>query len=485
MSSKKRNNEASFFRSIGFRLTRGYVIVLSLSIIAITVYLYHSLNFTLQREIMAFLEGESAYMNTFISRNYDQRNLIINELNQRISLAKGTYDLYYALFDMDGNILAKSEGFAEDATAIRHVREKRAAGKTVLDAGQESRITGYEGSGILLVSRVVTLSAQPIYFLQLGVSLRHVEQILWNYWLTVFLAVPVVLLIAACGGYFLARHYLKPIIGIIDAARQVSLADDTETYLPLRHTGDELDLLAQTFNDVFKKLAGSYKKIAQFTADASHEMRIPITTLKGEAAVVLERERNVEEYQRVLESSVEEYDRLTQMLNDLLVLSRSDLGEEKIMYAAVDLSSLIRHLGEFMEALADARGIRFVYAVDDGVTVYGNKIMIERLSSNILDNAIKYSFDEKPIHIMLTREGGQAKIVITNTGIGIPAESLPHIFDRFYRVDKARSREHGGTGLGLSISKMIVDAHHGTITIQSEEGKETAVTILLPLNKDS
>jgi heavy metal sensor kinase len=489
----------SFFRSIRFRLTAGYVVVLLFTVIAVSFYFYHSLKFALMHDIALFLENEFAHNASYIAQNYDQRNLIIHELNARVAQASGNFDLYYALFDIKGDILAKSGAFAEDSNVIGDLKKTSQGTAKSLSVSDMSRSLArlpnssiaatlslysfgksYKDSRIRLLSRPVERDGTVIYYLQLGVDIMNVERVLSQYRITIILALPIILMLAGLGGYLLAWRYLRPISNITKAAQDITLSNVYEKALPTHNNNDELDHLAETFNQVFFKLAESYKQIAQFTADASHELRIPITTLKGEAEVVLDRERSLAEYQRVLESSIEEYNRLSKMLNDLLILSRSDLGDEKIEFDDVDLSALMNHMIEFLRPLAACKNILFEVSLAPQVIMPGNKIMLERLFLNILDNAIKYSPHDKRIFITLKQDNAQVKIAVKDQGPGIPAEHLPRIFDRFYRVDRSRSRELGGSGLGLSISKMIATMHNGTITVVSEDGVGTEVTVVFP-----
>lgn len=460
--------------------------MLLVSVLGISWYLYQGLQHALAKETITFLTEETKLLSSFISHNHDQRNMIIHELNQRTTFSKGNHELYYGLFDAEGNILAKSDSFVEDVNSIRMLVTEYATIGYQADPQETLRISAgpdYGGGKVQLVSVPVFSDTRVLYFLQIGMNVTHSEHVLAKYRSTIILALPIVFLVAACGGYILVWHYLRPIVQITRAAKNItfSAASEVDMYVPETHTGDEFDTLAQTFNTVFKRLFDAYRKIVQFTADVSHELRIPVTTLKGEAQVVLSRERDINEYQRVLVSSVEEYDRLMQMLNDLLVLSRSDMGEEQLVFETVDVGDVVTRLCEFLDVLARDKGITLTCDVQGKCCVRGNKLMLERLFSNIIDNAIKYTQREVPVAVSVGIQKGHVHVCVKDLGIGIPADALPHVYDRFYKVDKARSREIGGMGLGLSISHMIVKAHRGTITIQSEEGKGTDVCVALPM----
>ena len=219
----------------------------------------------------------------------------------------------------------------------------------------------------------------------------------------------------------------------------------------------------------------------RFLADASHEMRSPITIMKGDIEIALRREREAEEYRRILASNLEEIDRLEFLLKDLMFLARTDANELVMNMAPVRLGEVVFGVYEGLKAMSVRKEIELSISLgdDDEYIVMGDADRLKQLFTNLVENALRYTPAGGKVDISLDRVAGVSKVVVTDTGIGIPEADLPKIFERFYRVDKARSRESGGTGLGLCICKWIVDSHQGDIFFESKEGEGTKVTVML------
>jgi len=222
--------------------------------------------------------------------------------------------------------------------------------------------------------------------------------------------------------------------------------------------------------------------VRQFSADASHELRTPLTIMRGEIELALRNPKNLEEYRAVLESALEEIMRMTAIIDNLLVLAKADQGRYHADFSEVDLGALVRELYEDSEVLAERKDIRVALRETADIRIVGDRLRLRQLILNLIDNAIKYTPQGGTVTLALGREDGSARIEVSDTGIGIPADEQGKIFDRFYRVDKARSRELGGSGLGLSIAKWIAELHRGTITVRSSPHEGSTFTVLLPLN---
>ena len=278
----------------------------------------------------------------------------------------------------------------------------------------------------------------------------------------------------------LARKSLAP-IGYITSKTQSITSQNLSERLTPRNTGDKLDVLIQTINEMIARLESSFKRVAEFTADASHELKTPICAMRGEAEVLLLKGRTTEEYQDGLANFIEQFDRMNQMINDLILLSKVDSSQEKLDLAPLRLDLLIKDLCNFFQVLAEQNKISLQLGEVQVVTVAGDKTRLQQLFTNLIDNAIKYT-PKGTIRIEVTREGDFVQTRIIDTGIGIPREEQESIFKRFYRVDKSRSKETGGTGLGLSIAEWIVKAHHGRIEVSSELNEGSTFTVFLPIS---
>lgn len=299
--------------------------------------------------------------------------------------------------------------------------------------------------------------------------------------LTLLLAVPVAILTALAGGTFLARRAIEPVDQMAATARQIT-AQNLSERINLLQADVELQRLAESFNQMITRLENSFNQIRQFTADASHELRTPLTILKGETQLALDARLNPDEYQHVLQSRMEELERMTRIVDDLLILSRADSQAAELDFQIVDLSDLVIETCEQLRHYAEAGHLNLIVENIEPLEVRGDDLRLRQMFRNVLENAIKYTPESGEVRVLLRPDGDdRCRITVADTGIGIPAADLPRIFDRFYRVDKARSRERGGSGLGLSIVKWVVESHNGTMTIESESGKGTLVTIILPL----
>jgi heavy metal sensor kinase len=310
-------------------------------------------------------------------------------------------------------------------------------------------------------------------------SLEEVDNEMRSLLIALLTAVPIAVAVSAGVAYLLARKALAPVEQLRRSTQEIT-ADHLSRRLPVANPGDELGRLAQTINEMIGRLERSFAEVRRFTADASHELRTPLTAIRTEAEVALTRAAPTADQQQLLGSILEECERLTRLTDQLLTLSREDAGVAHFVREPVDLQALVRGVAETMRPLADARGLRLNVECGEGVEVCGDGARLRQVFFNLLDNAIKYTPTGGEIGVRTERRGRNVIVTVRDTGIGIPAEHLPRVFDRFYRVDKARSREQGGTGLGLSISQGIVAAHGGGISVESAVGKGATFTVILP-----
>jgi heavy metal sensor kinase len=287
------------------------------------------------------------------------------------------------------------------------------------------------------------------------------------------------LLFAALGGYILSARALRPIDHITRTAQKIAGGADLSARLNLPDTGDEVSRLAATFDAMLMRLDNSFRRERQFTADASHELRTPLAAMQAILGVVREGERPAGEYLQALDDLAEETNRLRGLTEDLLRLAR---GEDNTMINGerVAFSDLLTDVADSLRPLAEARGLALRIQVPEGLTLTGNMDALIRLFVNLLDNAIKYS-ERGEIMLAARSEADELIVEVTDTGIGIPQEHLPRIFDRFYRVDPARSA--GGAGLGLAISRQIAQSHGGRLEVRSAPGAGSTFSVCLPKYK--
>jgi heavy metal sensor kinase len=265
---------------------------------------------------------------------------------------------------------------------------------------------------------------------------------------------------------------------MIATARQIT-AENMSLRIAPPETQDEIRELAETFNEMLEKIQQVFISQKQFIQDISHELRTPLTIMRGELEVALKRQRSVEEYSSILQSSLEETAKIGQLLENLLALARLDSSSVSLARDNADISAIMRDILDDMEILAHQKGIEIDFVSQEGIIIPIDKDQIMRSFINILENAIKYTPEKGRVSVEVIREDAYAFITISDTGIGIPEQDLPHIFDRFYQVDSSRSS--AGFGLGLSIALSIIEAHGGSITVESTPKQGTTFLISLPM----
>jgi len=315
--------------------------------------------------------------------------------------------------------------------------------------------------------------------LVIGRSTEPIKEALGGLIRTLGIAIPLTLAFAAGGGFFLARRALKPVDQIAQQAQTIEETDLSQR-IEIK-AKDELGRLASTLNEMIDRLEKAFKRQQQFTSDASHELRTPLAIIEAESTLMLQKDRTNSEYRQSLETISQEAHRIAHLVDQLLTLARADAGKEKLSLKEVNLNELISELSSDVEILCRDKGLEFKLNQAEDLVVNGDDVKLRQLFLNLLDNAIRYTPSGGSISVSVYREGQMAVVSISDTGVGISQEDLPHIFDRFYRVDKVRSPSEGGSGLGLAICKQIAESHRGRIEVQSEFGRGSTFSVFLPL----
>ena len=328
----------------------------------------------------------------------------------------------------------------------------------------------------VLVERV-TLGEKP-FLLRVAVSEASTRALVRRMWLEVLLLSLAVLALGALGGLWIARRSLAPLSRLADRSQRIT-ADELHERLPVEGVSLELDQLASAFNDTFARLEASFDQLKRFTADVSHELRTPLTALRTVGEVALRGSHDAEGYREVIGSMLEEVDRLTRLTDELLTLARADAGEAKLRKEPVDLGALAREVAGHLSVLAEEKVQRLEVEAAP-VAVQGDRTVLRQALVNLAVNAIKYSPERTRVRIEAGRRGEAAFLEVTDEGPGIAPEHRERLFERFYRVDKSRSREMGGTGLGLALVKWAAEAHGGRIELETEVGRGSTFRILLP-----
>jgi two-component system heavy metal sensor histidine kinase CusS len=316
------------------------------------------------------------------------------------------------------------------------------------------------------------------YQLEVGAPLGDVRHALDLLRFLLWGLIPVVIAIACVGGAWLAGRALKPVRAVTDAALTISIENLSER-LPVPATGDEIAQLAGVLNSMLARLEAAVTTLSQFVADASHELRTPLTVIRTTAELALRRERSPESYKKALQEIAGESERMTQLIEDLLALARSDAGAVDMPRSAIDLREILAEVSVEMSGLAEALQVRVktVFA-EQAAVVSGNRPALHRLFMVLLDNALKYSHPGGEVILAMASKNGGISVSVEDFGKGIGEHDLPHIFKRFYQADRARNA--GGHGLGLSLAQNIARAHGVEIGVRSTPGKGSTFVVVFP-----
>jgi len=312
-------------------------------------------------------------------------------------------------------------------------------------------------------------------------DMRVFHENMHNLAMTLLFGIPAALVLAAIAGYLLAGRMLSPITSMAATAREIT-ADRLSERLPVGDANDEFGQLAAIFNQTFMRLEDSFQRLRRFTDDASHELRTPLTALRSVGEVGLQENNSLPVCREAIGSMLEEADRLTKLVDSLLTLSRADSGAHSLNRAATDLGAFAADVTDCLHVLAEEKGQELTLEASEPVYAEVDSTTLRQALINLLDNAIKYTPCNGTIRVVVGKTPeGEALLEVIDNGPGIPREHHDKIFDRFYRVDKGRSREVGGTGLGLSIARWAVEINNGRLEFESEEGRGSTFCILLPI----
>jgi heavy metal sensor kinase len=336
-----------------------------------------------------------------------------------------------------------------------------------------------EGQDVRLYAAPFNLDSRTRIAIIVGRLTREIQDMLSIFRVVIVYSALAVIILAGVGGMFMATRTLKPFDHISDIAREIG-EGDLSRRIDIQ-SEDEMGRLAGTLNWMIGRLEEAFQKQRQFAADASHELRTPLAIIQAESSLALDKKRSQAEYRRSLELVSQEVAYMSEIIGKLLLLAREDADREPANLQEVNVKDLLSELSSDIETLAQEKELVFSLGPMDSLTVKGDRLRLRHLFLNILDNAVRYTPRGGTVSGSLVRKNGNACVSISDTGIGIPAEDLPLIFDRFYRVDKARSRSEGGMGLGLAIASSIAKLHGGKIEVDSQVGKGSTFHIILPL----
>ncbi len=471
----------NFFHSIKFRFTIWYLIVLGVLLILLSAGVYYGLSHSLHDNLDDSLKLRAEQLSN-------------SKANIRDSISQGNFQeklgevvsLYFVSEDELIQVSAHGVEIPVDTQMIMNATKgKKAFASQKTSGGQKLRLysvpyTIYEDSRFIPGGYRV-FSEKHSGALVIGRSTENIDDALHGLRQILIFADLATLAIAGAGGIFLAKRALKPVDDIAGTAAEIEQSGDLSRRIKV-DTKDELGRLASTLNNMIARLQGAFTRQQEFTGDASHELRTPLAVIEAESTLSLQKKRSSEEYKQSLEIVAQEAKHMSAIIGQLLVLARADAGNEQRLFEEVDLGELVRTVAFDAEILCREKNLKFECGQIGNLRINGNIERLRELFLNLVDNAVRYTPEGGTVTLSLERsKGKEAVVIFKDTGIGISSEEISHIFQRFYRIDKARSRAEGGSGLGLAICKHIAETHTGKIEVESESGKGSTFKVIFPM----
>jgi len=456
--------------SIGVRLTLWYLAIFALGELVFGAGMWFILRQNLYDMVDDDLEAQVDDLKSFLESQ--KRDISLAKLREEVS---ETYSIehsgdYLAVYGETGELIYRSaflEAHPQLLLPADQIKRQQSHNRKVDD--RHFRFV-YE-----------TLAANGhVFTVEMGVPSDDAIGTLHLFRFYLLMFAPLLLLIAAGVGYWMSRRALSPVDALVRTAREVSGAN-LNSRLQKLETGDELQRLSDTLNEMLDRIEAAFLRVTQFTADASHELRTPVSLIRTEAELALRRSRGEAEYKESLRHILLEAERTTVLIEQLLALARADSGRETLHMKPVDLPQTLRGMVDSWQQVAIIRDLQFSAQVDEeDALVMGDETMLRRLIDILLDNAFQYTPSPGSVSLLLEQREDTIAIAVQDSGVGIAKEEQSRIFERFYRVDEARSRGRGGTGLGLAIAHWIVTQHHGSICVESQPGHGATFRVELP-----
>ncbi|MDA1349201.1 MAG: ATP-binding protein [Chloroflexi bacterium] len=451
--------------SIRVRLTLWYVALLAIILAVFGAGIFFTLRQSLYGSLDDSIQVQAAALLDAIRLEDDRPVLAVGP-----SQGSGNDERFTRIFD--ASLELTYDDTAPNAVPV----DRDALMSSLLGETSNSRVGArHSGEPMRTVIEPIRLDGRIVGVLEVGQSEEDVADTLLRLLLIMGGAYPVTLALAVFGGMFLARRALAPVERVTGLARRIT-AEDLSQRLDLQLPDDEVGRLASTFDEMIARLDDAFRRQRRFTADASHELRTPLTIMKGQLDVALQKEREPEDYRNVLQAVNDEVDRLIHLAGSLLTLTRADAREIPLSLEDVAVADLVEGAVDHLQSIAGQQNVELSSVSGNGVTVRADEDLLIQLLLNLLDNAIKHTPAGGRVTVGWSETADDVEMWVRDTGEGISEEHVPRIFDRFYRVDQARSRSDGGAGLGLAISRWIAEAHGGSIRVESAPGEGSTLT---------
>jgi len=461
--------------SIHVRLTLWYTALIVVMSIGFGAYTYSSLQNRLYEDMRSMLARRVEHLREDVLPNIS--DYTPEALAQKIQevYSPEENDRFIRVSKPDGTVLYISGKPTENIFDTTHIPLPHDYSQDISERVEALRNTQH-----LLLVGFETQIAGSDYILEMGTSTTPINIALHKLIVTLLIGLPIIVIIAVIGGSILVRRALQPVEAMRASAEQISLSNLRQR-LPITPTGDAIELLSRTLNQMLERLDRAYQQASRFTSDASHELRTPLSIIRSQLEIGLRRQKIPAEFREQNSSILEETERLSNIVEGLLSLAHLDAGEVEVVREVFDLSGLVRSTLEQMQLLAEEKTIVVTVDAPQPVFVMGDAARLRQVIVNLLDNAIKYTMTGGTISLSVHAVSAKAVLTVKDNGIGISQDALPHIFERFYRADKVRPRTIQGAGLGLSIVRAICQAHGGTVEANSQEGISTSLIVKLPL----
>jgi heavy metal sensor kinase len=452
-------------KTFRLRLTLLYtvVVVLIFSVFAFVIYLEYrkGLLDAIDKNLLKAVDAE-------LKKGLDPKELADNE-----AIIKKYGEEYYQVVNQNGQVIIST------LSGDRAKQPERSPMEDAFRGAVKYVTVDYNGARF----RILYYPVSDVDILRAADSLEGSEGAIEGLERLFIFIFPFILGVSSVMSWFLAGKSLDPMIKIRSLAEEIRRGKFGER-INIGVKGKEIDDLVVIFNEMLDSIQRSIEAQKRFTSDVSHEIRSPLTSLRGSIEVALRKRRPVEEYEEVLRSNLADILRLSRITDNLLFLARADNNIQELRIQWFDLDHLLENTVARLRPKADAAGLTVTEEYQEHLEMRGDTDLLEQVFANLIDNAIKYTSSGGTVRVLAREEDDAVRVIISDTGIGIPEEDVPHIFDRFYRVNKERSRKLGGTGLGLAITKWIVVSHGGTIAVKSTVGRGSEFTVVFPKVRD-
>ncbi len=471
-------------RGLRFRLSFSYLLFFTFLLVVLGVLFRQVLHNTLYEQSVNLLEEEWGEMKGYLRIENANPEWVFDRFDPEESFIVNRIRRVYILMDRSGAILQRSANYSDGTLAPPTVRQVHAVlssnGPVITIENGADGVTYMIRAGVIPeVRRAGSTRPHKDYYVSVGRPMEDSERTLNGFTWRYFALVPFIVAVTGAVGWLLAGRALAPVTSVSHVARRIT-GSNLSVQIPTRGSGDELDDLIEAFNRMTERLKHSFEQMRQFSTDVSHELRTPLTGIRGQLEVALFTAETPEQYREAMMNALQDVEKLSNMVRALLLLSQAESGQLALQMTTLDLSTVVSELVDQYQIAAEEEGVTLTCNAAPECLVQADRTQMERMVTNLVSNAIKYTNAGGRVDVALEYDETSARFRVQDTGIGIPAEDLPLIFDRFYRVKGRSTATKEGLGLGLSFVAWIVNAHNGKIEVDSNPGTGTTFTVTLP-----